>query len=619
MFESDSTPCPTNAKQQRWERPTTTAHVAAFESEPARVFSQRQFANEHSIPRSTLQYWLSRKATIDADLALVEFFESPLGLAFLHRLVVAAHLVFNQEGPCGIRLICRYLKLTGLDRFAAASIGSQHKISRQMQDQILAYGAQEQSRLANTMAPKIISICEDETYHPEICLVAIEPVSNFILAEKYVKQRDAKTWDQVMEEAIKGLPVDVIQSTSDEAKGILLHAERSLGANHSPDLFHAQYELQKATSLPLRARVAAATEEVRKAEKQRQSFENEYEAILEKTPGKTASPQNPKWLDASKQLEQAARLKLEAAEKRRDQARAAIQELSEVYHPYDPGNGQAMSSAEVERRLNEQFAQIDQAAQAAQLSESSQKRIEKARRLIKSFVSVIAFFHLHVQLWVKELMLSPEIERFVLEQLIPALYLERAAKKHSTSEEREKARAVYEPMLARARAPGNLFLETLEERERAKIMQVASQCVDLFQRSSSCVEGRNGQLALRHHSLHQLSDKKLKALTVIHNFHVTRTDGTTAAERFFGNKPIELFGRLLDRMHVPTRPAAQRSKTARKGVPGEILRKVTSSRKIIFCNGLQRLFPYIHAQLREGPVTITPLILASVRVSTPLQ
>jgi hypothetical protein len=32
------------------------------------------------------------------------------------------------------------------------------------------------------------------------------------------------------------------------------------------------------------------------------------------------------------------------------------------------------------------------------------------------------------------------------------------------------------------------------------------------------VEGRNGQLALRHHSLHRLREQKLAALTTVHNY-----------------------------------------------------------------------------------------------------
>ena len=83
-------------------------------------------------------------------------------------------------------------------------------------------------------------------------------------------------------------------------------------------------------------------------------------------------------------------------------------------------------------------------------------------------------------------------------------------------------------------------------------------CVQTFQRSSSCVEGRNGQLALRHHSFHRFSPRKLKALTTSHNFFLTRPDGSTAAERFFGHPPNPLFDSLLQALPLPPRPARNR-------------------------------------------------------------
>ncbi len=75
---------------------------------------------------------------------------------------------------------------------------------------------------------------------------------------------------------------------------------------------------------------------------------------------------------------------------------------------------------------------------------------------------------------------------------------------------------------------------------------------------SSCVEGRNGQLALRHHALHRLGDQKLNALKVVHNFHLRRRDGTIAAERFFGKAPKELFSYLLGRADLPGFAAQKR-------------------------------------------------------------
>src|SRR5205823_14968832 len=91
---------------------------------------------------------------------------------------------------------------------------------------------------------------------------------------------------------------------------------------------------------------------------------------------------------------------------------------------------------------------------------------------------------------------------------------------------------------------------------------LAQDCAGWFVRSSSCVEGRNGQLALRHHGLHRLSTRKLGVLTILHNYWVQRADGTTAAERFFGAPPRDLFAWLLERVPRPARPACRRQKAA---------------------------------------------------------
>lgn len=563
MFEMDSTPCPGKTEQSRWDRTRTTAEVAAFEATAHRSISQRQFAKQRGVPRTTLQYWLSRKATIDADPAVVAFFESPIGLAFLHRLVVATHLVFTQVGPCGTRLVCQFLALSALDRFVAASYGPQQQVSQQMQAEISAFAAKEQTRLAKAMAPKQITVCEDETYHPEICLVAIEPVSDFILVEQYAKHRDAATWNQAVEQALDGLPVKVIQSASDEAQGILAHVREELGAHHSPDLFHGQHELCKATSLPLQAGITQASEQLEEAQKQTRRAEEDFQLFLKQPPRRGFPPDFPKRIAQTREAEATARQALEAAQTRRDQMREAIRGISAVYHPYDLSNAQAVPAAEVERRLEAQFARIDQVTEEAQLSDGSRSRIEKARRLIKSLVATIAFFHLQAQLWVSQLALSPEVEQVVMNELIPALYLKRAAKKLPTAQQRAKVEAIYEPILARVRGPAGVW-DQLPVEERVKIERVAQECADLFQRSSSCVEGRNGQLALRHHSLHLLTKKKLNALTALHNYYVIRPDGTTAAERFFGSKPDDLFGWLVDHLEVPARPAAKRSKAPAK-------------------------------------------------------
>src|SRR5262245_29157313 len=67
-----------------------------------------------------------------------------------------------------------------------------------------------------------------------------------------------------MEQALADLNCQGMQSTSDEAPGLLAYVEHHLGAHHSPDLFHGQHELVKAVCGPMatkqRAAVKAATE-----------------------------------------------------------------------------------------------------------------------------------------------------------------------------------------------------------------------------------------------------------------------------------------------------------------------------------------------------------------------
>ena len=123
-------------------------------------------------------------------------------------------------------------------------------------------------------------------------------------------------------------------------------------------------------------------------------------------------------------------------------------------------------------------------------------------------------------------------------------------------ERRAALRTLAERCLSEARSG-----RTEPEGGWAEAERLAREWSGWFQRSSACVEGRNGQLALRHHSLHRLSKRKLEALTAIHNYWLKR-GGTTAAERFFGQKPADLFTWLLERLPLPARPAQQRSQVA---------------------------------------------------------
>ena len=178
--------------KDKWERADTVKLVSDFETRE-RIVSQRDFAKSADVPRSTLRYWVARKNGIDADPVLIKFFESPVGISFLHRLVTSAHVSFTKDGTASIHNVSDFLERSGLSPFVASSYSYQRRASEQLDDNIIQFGKIEDKRLGRQMPVKIITLCEDETFHPEICLVAIEPVSNFILVERYTMNRKTET------------------------------------------------------------------------------------------------------------------------------------------------------------------------------------------------------------------------------------------------------------------------------------------------------------------------------------------------------------------------------------------------------------------------------------------
>ena len=74
----------------------------------AQGVSERQTAKQLQVPRTPLQGWRKWHETLDICPEMAQFFQSGPGLAFLHRLVLALHLVCVEVGACGIRLVCLF-------------------------------------------------------------------------------------------------------------------------------------------------------------------------------------------------------------------------------------------------------------------------------------------------------------------------------------------------------------------------------------------------------------------------------------------------------------------------------------------------------------------------------
>jgi hypothetical protein len=549
-----------------WEQPASQRMTAAetldqFDDRDSPWTSRSQIARELDVPNSTLQAWLqqrqARLANSGHPREVVQFFENSAGLAFLHQLLTAGHLIFVQGSNCGIRNFCQFLELSGLNEFVAASYGAQQAVAEEMESLLSDFGEQEDSRLATQMPAREISLAEDETFHPQICLVAMDLVSNFILLEQYETKRDAPTWNRCLDERLASLPITVCQVVSDEAKALIAHTQVHLGVHHSPDLFHVQQETTKATSAAL-ARQTQRTQEAWEETQQQSNLVREELAACREQCAQSPHVQvlEQEW-QRSEDNEARMRQQMSDCQDRQQRATTARRGLGEDYRPFDLHDGRPLQAEQVATRLTAHFDALDQVAHEAELSSRAKQKLAKARRMLEAMKATIEFFWRLVAVRFGSWNLSQPIQQWMREQLIPGHYLASVASKAQTAEERDRLRQLSERILARARDPTGLW-GTLNVQQQADMEHKAQECAELFQRSSSCVEGRNGQLSLKHHALHHLSKRKLRALTVLHNYLVRRPDGTTAAERFYSLAPRDLFAWLLARLSHPPRPRASR-------------------------------------------------------------
>jgi len=542
-------------RNQRWARLERADLFARYGDLQAQGISQRQAAQLLDVPRSTLQAWRAYHDSLDACPAVVAFFESVPGLAFLHRLVLAIHLVCVEIGACGIRLVCLFLEMTALNRFVGASYGTQQQVNRHVEAAMVAYRREETGRLAQQMPPQEITVTQDETFTGGLCLVAIEPVSNYILLEQAAAARDQDTWRVLMDDALTPLNCKVIQSTSDEAPGLLASVEHHLGAHHSPDVLHVQHELSKAAAAPM------ATKQ-RAAEKALTTAAETLNRVQEPTQPDNAQagrrgPGRPPTVAPS--LEQA-ELEVEAARhehqrlmEQRETVRQSIRAIGHAYHFVDLERGVRRNGKLIASDIQHHIDTIRTIAHQEVLSQASLDRIKKAERVVPKMQATIECVSGYVRQQVSQLALTQPASYAMHAHLIPSYYLERvAATKPINAGQalRELANRIRTPLFA----PGGTLSE-MKPLEQDWLKQKAANFADIFQRSSSNVEGRNGSLSFRNHELRGLDNPRKRAcLTAVHNFLLTRPDGTTAAERFFGQKPRSMFAAILEAVELPPVP-----------------------------------------------------------------
>ena len=533
--------------------------VIRFEEALKKVGSQRKAEKMTGIPRTTYQHLSQRQQRCNLNNATKGFFHTPEGLEFLHRMTLAAEFVITQVCGSGIGAIQTFYELLQLDSLTASSTGALHKRLSIMERNLINYGDQQFDKLGRSMPPKAVTCALDETFPSGICLVGMEVESNFILLERFASKRDCETWHEAMKDPLSGLPLTVIQVVSDEAKALLKYTRDILQAHHSPDVFHVQQDIIKATTPKLKAGVKSAREALQQANTRLQAvvdIENAH-----RLNGETLSPekclQHNQTLDKTADEQAQAIAHLVEASTRREEVSQANRGIGQDYHPIDLATGKKRTPEQLAEQLSTHFVTVNGHAEAAGVSDNSIKRLQKAQRVVDAMVLTLEFFWCWVGRHVDALNLPDDLAPLFENHLLPMAYIEVHLPKASNAEQRQQRRDLHR-QLGIELSDTQAWQSMTDERKKA-LQGEARKCALVFQRSSSCVEGRNGQLSLKHHASRKMSARKLAASTVIHNYFITRRDGTTAAERLFEQPPDDLFEWLLAHTDYPALPAKKRT------------------------------------------------------------
>jgi hypothetical protein len=376
----------------------------------------------------------------------------------------------------------------------------------------------------------------------------MDPESNSMGLEHPAPARDQDTGHALMAPALAGRNCKGRQATSDEAPGLLAYVAHHLGAHHSPDLCHVQQELSQAVSAPMAATQRAAAKALTKAAatltRGHEPLDNADDKPNQRGPG--CPPQAAQAVEAARQEPQ-------RLAGQREQVPQSMRAIGHAYHFVDRERGVRRHGTLIASDIHEHIALLRTIAQQEQLSATCLDRIAQAERVVPKMQATIEFVSGYVRQQVRQLDLAPTVSYAMHAPLLPSYDLDRVASTRPVPQGeplRELAECLRTPLFA---SGGSLSAWPPAAQDRLK--QEATKLAEVFQRSSANVEGRNGYLSLRHHQLRGLDHPRKRAcLTAVHTFFLTPPDGTTAAERFFGQKPRSMFAAILGSVEIPPAP-----------------------------------------------------------------
>jgi hypothetical protein len=299
--------------------------------------------------------------------------------------------------------------------------------------------------------------------------------------------------------------------------------------------------------------------EAREPREQSQAHQQSAGAEPEKRgPGRPSKA--PVSLEQAAQVFEAARREPERLTWHREQVTQSIRGIGHASPCVDRERGVRRNGPRIAADIQAHLEQVRTIVQHEGLSQRCVERLEKAERVVPNMQATIAFVSGYVRQQVDQLDLTQPASFAMPAKRMPSYDLDRVAQTRTIRDGeplRERAERLRAPLVE----PGGA-LSALSPEVRDRLYDEAKRLAAVFQRSRANGEGRNGSVSLRNHQLRGLDlPRKREGFTAMHHFFLTRPDGTTAAERFFGQTPRSMFAAILASVELPPAPLSPPRRT----------------------------------------------------------
>jgi len=516
--------------------------LAEFGKQSLRKIAQATGLSKDSVARS-----LTALSTRD-KYPESHLWETAEGQAWLRRMVIAMLYEFGVKGNQGAERMSEFLKRIRVDTHVGSSPSALRNMVQQMEKALADFQREQEAQQAEQEGEtrEIVASGDETFFNDKMVMVLMDLTSGYLLLEEEAADRSYKTWETKVQPRLQQIGLRARHFISDRGKSLVKLALSSLGCEAGADLFHAQYDISKWLGRAWHGKLGRACKQLQDAEARLASL-----AEKEAAPEKIAEQQ---------QRIQQTKEKLKSIEEGRAAYREAQLSVSEAVHAFAVADSTAQTSEQVEKRLEEQAQRFEKTAQEQNVQDQKDA-VGKFRRQIEDIASMVDTWWL----WTKESLSEYEIDEAVrdwlLYVLLPVIYWHHQLQKTQNPEMKVRYEAAGKK--ASAAYATHSVTRTMSQQDLDRWRSWGEWASGNFHRASSAVEGRNGCLSQSYHNGRGLTDRRLHALTAIHNYDTRRRDGSTPAQRLYGQQFPDLFEWLLEQMGALPLPRQARQRVVK--------------------------------------------------------